>query len=134
MTAKTATETATWVRVRLSADHGMTEGELVLRADRVSVGEDHLEFLIADEVVYRLERRYFRALTWFVDRPTFGEWLRARRAQFPASHTRWTVPEIERLADEVAAGMQWSRIAQKHGRTVSAVKRQAALHSNELGA
>lgn len=129
MPPKTATETASWVRVLLAADSGTTEGELVLRADRVAVREEHLEFLVADEVVYRLERRYFRALAWFVDRPTFGEWLRARRAQFPHSRTRWSEVERQRLAAEVAHGWDWARIAKGHGRTVSAVKRQAALLS-----
>ena len=127
MPSKTATEAASWVRVRLAADCGMTEGELVLRADRVSVGEEHLEFLVGGEIVYRLERRYFRSLIWFDDRPTFGEWLRARSAQSPNAHTRWSDVERQRLAAEVAHGWDWARIAKGHGRTVSAVKRQAAL-------
>ena len=127
MPAKTATETAAWVRVRLSAEAGMTEGELVLRADRVRVDGEHLEFLVGDQVVYRLDRAYFRALAWFVDRPTFGEWLRSRRKQYPNSHTRWSVREDQELREEIADGWDWARIAKAHGRTVSAVKRQAAL-------
>ena len=123
------TGTATWVRVRLTNDRSpaLTEGELVLRADRVAVEDEHLAFYVADEVAYRLERRYFRALTWFVDRPTFGEWLKARRAQHPNSHYRWTRSESEQLREQIAAGWDWARIATNHGRTVSAVKRQAAL-------
>lgn len=130
MPAKTA-EKAGWVRVRLATPKAgdqaaPTEGELVLRADRVAVDEDQINFFVAGEVVYRLERRYFRALTWFVERPTFGEWLRGRRAQFPNSHHRWSEGECELLRDEVASGTAWPLIAEKHGRTVSAVKRQAA--------
>jgi len=126
--------TAGWVRVRLAAPMdvsngprgvSLTEGELVLRADRVSVDEDSLVFLCSDEVVFRLDRRFFRTLTWFVDRPTFGEWLKARRKQYPNSHTRWSEVERERLAKEVAAGVAWRRIADLHGRTVHAVQREA---------
>lgn len=120
-------ERAAWVRVQLATpksggQSAPTEGELVLRADRVAVQEEQICFLVANEVVYRLERRYFRALTWFVDRPTFGEWLRARRAQYPNSHTRWSEVEIERLTAEVAHRWEWERIAKGHGRTVNAVK------------
>ena len=62
-----------------------------------------------------------------MDRPTFGEWLKARRQQFPSSGRRWSEVERQRLAAEVAHGWDWARIAKGHGRTVSAVKRQAAL-------
>jgi hypothetical protein len=119
---KPASELVRWARVKLSADSGMTEGELVLRADRTRIDDDHVVFLVADQVVYRLERRYFRAMAWFVDQPTFGEWLRARREQFPNSHTRWSEVEIERLTFEVAHRWAWERIAKEHGRTVAAVK------------
>lgn len=125
--------TAGWVRVRLAAPVdprgprgvSLTEGELVLRADRVSVDEDSLVFLCSDEVVFRLDRRFFRTLSWFVDRPTFGEWLKARRKQYPNSHTRWSAPERERLAKEVADGAAWRRISDLHGRTINAVQREA---------
>lgn len=132
MPALDKTKTATWVRVRLAAPKegdvsAPTEGELVLRADRVAVAEEHLVFYVADDVVYRLERRYFRALTWFVDRPTFGEWLKARRKQHPNSHHRWTGAEAQQLREEIADGWDWTRIAEQHGRTVSAVKRRPAL-------
>lgn len=131
----TKPDAATWVRVRLTAPQdergprgvALTEGELVLRADRVAVDGEHLVFLCSDEVVFRLDRRYFRALTWFVDRPTFGEWLKARRAQFPNSHTRWSDEECDLLRGEVASSAAWKVVAEKHGRTVAAVKRQAAL-------
>jgi hypothetical protein len=125
--------TATWVRVKLAAPPdpaaprvNMTEGELVLRADRVAVDEDSLLFLVGEEVQFRLDRAYFRALTWFVDRPTFGEWLKARRAQFPKSHHAWTSEDRAVLAREVAAGADWLEIATMLGRTASAVRRQAA--------
>jgi hypothetical protein len=125
--------TAGWVRVRLSAPQdergprgvALTEGELVLRSDRVAVDEDNLVFLCADEVVFRLDRRYFKAMTWFVDRPTFGEWLKARRKQYPQSHTRWSAQERAQLAQEVTQGFAWRRISDVHGRTVNAVQREA---------
>lgn len=125
--------TAGWVRVRLTAPQdprgprgiALTEGELVLRADRVAVDDEHLVFLCSDEVVFRLDRRYFRALTWFVDRPTFGEWLKARRKQYPNSHTRWSEQERGKLAEEVGQGFTWRRISDLHGRTVNAVQREA---------
>ncbi|MGH6654449.1 MAG: hypothetical protein ACRDVE_04505 [Actinocrinis sp.] len=124
---------AGWVRVRLTAPQdangprgvSLTEGELVLRADRVAVDEDDLVFLCAEEVVFKLDRRYFRALTWFVDRPTFAEWLRSRRKQYPNSHTRWSGDERGRLAAEVDSGHGWQRISDLHGRTVHAVQREA---------
>jgi hypothetical protein len=127
------TAKAGWVRVRLTAPQdtrgprgvSLTEGELVLRADRVAVDEEHLVFLCAEEVVFRLDRRYFRALTWFVDRPTFGEWLRARRKQYPNSHTRWSEDERGRLAAEVETGYGWQKISDLHGRTIHAVQREA---------
>jgi hypothetical protein len=129
MPAKTAEE-ATWVRVQLAAKAGdaaaSAKDEIVLRADGVAVDGKVLLFLCAGQVVLRLDRRYFRALTWFVERPTFGEWLAGRRAQFPNSHTRWTAAETGQLRDEIAAGWDWARIAAKHGRTVGAVKREAA--------
>jgi hypothetical protein len=124
---------AGWVRVRLCAPAqadgprgvSLTEGELVLRADRVAVDEEQLVFLCAEEVVFRLDRRYFSALTWFVDRPTFGEWLRARRKQYPNSHTRWSGEERDRLAEELGSGFDWQRISDLHGRTIHAVQREA---------
>jgi hypothetical protein len=125
--------TAGWVRVRLASPAdprgprgvSLTEGELVLRADRVAADEEELVFVCADEVVFRLDRRYFRTLTWFVDRPTFGEWLRARRKQYPNSHTRWSTDERSQLAGELEQGLEWRRIADVHGRTVNAVQREA---------
>lgn len=125
--------TAGWVRVRLSAPQdtsgprgvALTEGELVLRADRVAVDEGELVFLCADEVVFQLDRRYFRSMAWFVDRPTFAEWLRSRRKRYPNSHTRWSTQEREQLAKELGGGNSWQRIADVHGRTVHAVQREA---------
>lgn len=125
--------TAGWVRVRLTGPQdprgprgaALTEGDLVLRADRVAADEESLVFLCAEEVVFRLERRYFRALSWFVDRPTFGEWLKARRRQYPNSHTRWSAKERAELAAQVAARVGWPQISQAHGRTVPAVQREA---------
>ena len=125
--------TAGWVRVRLTAPQdqqgprgvSLTEGELVLRADRVAVDEEELVFLCADEVVFQLDRRYFRSMAWFVDRPTFAEWLRTRRKQYPNSHTRWSSEEREQLAHELGGGHSWQRIADGHGRTVHAVQREA---------
>jgi hypothetical protein len=127
------TKTATWVRVSLAAPadqrgpHGvsMTEGELVLRADRVQVQEDTLLFLVGDDVVFRLDRRFFRALTWFVDRPTFGEWLKARRKQYPNANRRWGDEEITQLRGEVGAGLSWPEIGDRHGRTANAVQDRA---------
>ena len=125
--------TAGWVRVRLTAPQdprgprgvSLTEGELVLRADRVAVDEDSLVLLCADEVVFQLDRRYFRSMAWFVDRPTFAEWLRTRRKQYPNSHTRWSGEERAQLAQELGGGNSWQRIADVHGRTVHAVQREA---------
>ena len=132
MPQSNAKQTASWVRVRLMTPkdgdcQALTEGELVLRADRVAVDEEHLNFLLAGEVVFRLDRRYFRALTWFVDRPTFGEWLKARRAQYPNSHKPWSEADTVRLAAAVARGVDWPKIALMLGRTASACQRQAAL-------
>lgn len=136
MTAKTRSETRGWVRVRLGApanpQHSNrptpTEGELVLRADRVAVDADRMMFIVDDEVAFELERRYFRSMAWFVDRPTFAEWLRARRAQYPNAHTPWSDLEVETLRGEVEAGADWAQIAKAHGRTSSAVKRQATYY------
>lgn len=116
-----------WVRVKLSAEAGMTEGELVLRADRFVVEDEHVAFLVGDEVVYRMERRFFRALTWFVDRPTFGEWLRSRRKQYPNSHKPWSEVDSVRLAAAVARGVDWPEIALMLGRTASSVQRRARV-------
>ena len=60
-----------------------------------------------------------------VDRPTFAEWLRSRRKQYPNSHTRWSSEEREQLAHELGGGSSWQRIADVHGRTVHAVQREA---------
>lgn len=127
MTADTST--AGWVRVRLAAPGALTEGELVLRADRVAVQEDELLFLVGEEVQFRLDRQYFRTLTWFVDRPTFGEWLKARRMSYPNARRRWTDGEIQQLRDEVAAGLPWAEIGQRHGRTANSVQ----VRANWLG-
>jgi hypothetical protein len=127
-------ETSRWVRVRLAgpADPqrpgtpALTEGELVLRADRVSVDKTEMVFVCGEEEVFRLDRRYFRSLAWFVDRPTFADWLRGRRAQYPNAHRRWSALEIAKLREAVEAGRGWPQIAAAHGRTLTAVERQAA--------
>ena len=56
---------------------------------------------------------------------TPGEQTAGRRARHPNAHTRWSQGEREQLADEVAAGWAWQRIAEKHGRTIAAVYHQA---------
>jgi len=103
--------TAGWVRVRLTAPQDVPGPRGVS--------------LTEDEVVFQLDRRYFRSMAWFVDRPTFGEWLRSRRKQYPNSHTRWSGEEREQLAKELGGGQSWQRIADGHGRTVHAVQREA---------
>lgn len=133
-TSSSSARHASWVRVRLSGPRDpknpdrapLTDGELVLRADRVAVNEGTMLFFCADEVVFELDRRYFRSMAWFVDRPTFAEWLRSRRATFPNQHRPWTAEERTRLDDEIGLyGMDWEQIAKAHGRTVAAVKQQA---------
>ncbi len=127
------TKPAGWVRVRLAApadERGtrgvsLTEGELVLRADRVQVQEDVLVFLVDEEVQFRLDRRFFRTLTWFVDRPTFGEWLKQRRKQYPNARRHWDDEELIQLRGEVHAGLSWSEIGDRHGRTANAVQARA---------
>lgn len=57
--------------------------------------------------------------------PTFGQYVAAKRAQYPNANTRWSLGEREQLADEVAAGWSWPRIAAAHGRTLAAVEKQA---------
>ncbi len=57
---------------------------------------------------------------------TYGQMLAERRARYPNTHTYWSQGEREQLRDEVAAGWGWQRIAEKHGRTISAVVRRAA--------
>lgn len=119
---------AGWVRVHLltPADApsrpGAPEGELVLRADRVSVGEDSLDFMVGDEVVFRLDRRYYGSLTWFVDRPTFGEWLATHQRRYAKANKPWTAAELADLDSEVADGVAWDEIADRHERTPRAVE------------
>lgn len=134
----TALTTASWVRVRLTGPAAadgpsLTEGELVLRADRVAVNEGTMLFLCADEVVFELDRSYFRSMAWFVDRPTFAEWLKGRRAKYPNQHKPWSSEEITRLDDEIGLyGMSWEQIAKAHKRTVNAVRAKAAQIRNEV--
>ena len=131
--ATSNTETRGWVRVRLGGspdpEHPdrppLTDGEVVLRADRVAVDEGELVFLCAEEIVFRLDRRYFRTMAWFVDRPTFAEWLRGRRAQHPSAHKPWSAEERAQLAKAIGTGTDWPEIAKAHGRTQSAVRRKA---------
>lgn len=126
----TATPTAKWVRVRLTSPTtdgpSLTEGELILRADMIDHQRDCLVFLLADQEVFRLDRAYYATSAWFVDRPTFAEWLKARRAKHPNQRRPWSAEELRRLDDEIGLyGMDWQQVAKAHGRTVSAVRRKA---------
>ena len=124
-----------WVRVRLAApphpDYpdrpGLTEGELVLRADGVSQGDEHVTFFVGDEEVFQLKRSYYRNHAWFVDRPTFGEWLRERRAQYENQGRAWTADEDVQLLKEITDELPWRRISDRHGRSISAVRRRATV-------
>ena len=57
--------------------------------------------------------------------PTFGEWLEQRRGRYPNTHSLWTDAEDRQLADELATGLVWEKIAVRHGRTVKAVRLRA---------
>lgn len=131
MTGRSAsTVTVSWVRVRLAqkdaASAAPTEGELILRADRAAVDGEHMLFLVGDEEVFSLDRRFYRSHAWFVDRPTFAEWLRERRTAH-ANHGRaWSGQEDERLRAAITGGLDWSAISAGHGRSVTALRRRAA--------
>jgi hypothetical protein len=121
-------ETAKWVRVRLAAP----ESELVLRADEVVLGAGAVVFLVAGEETFRLDRRYYRTHAWFVDRPTFAEWLRSRRAQYPNQHRPWSEDEAWQLHKEITDNAAWEQVAKWHGRTVAAVRRKAVAVEKAL--
>lgn len=127
--------TASWVRVRLTSPAtdgpSLTSGELVLRADSIDHQADALVFLLAGEEVFRLERKYYQSSAWFVDRPTFADWLKARRAKHPMQHRPWTGAEMFQLRQEIADGVTWERIAVLHKRTVGAVQAKAAKAKSE---
>jgi hypothetical protein len=126
--------TRSWVRVRLTdtaqtSQPALTEGELILRADTVAQLPDAVVFLVGDEEVFRLERCYYRTHAWFVDRPTFAEWLRQRRAHHPQQGRVWTPEEIARLKEATAGPLtreRWERAAAEFGRSVTAVRTKAA--------
>lgn len=132
-------DTAKWVRVRLtsppSADGpSLTDGELILRADMIEYEADAVVFLVGSEEVFRLDRRYHQTHAWFVDRPTFADWLRQRRAKHPNQRRPWSDDELARLRSEARTSLShadWERIAKEHGRTVLAVKTRAALIARE---
>lgn len=125
----TAIPTAKWVRIRLTSPAtdgpSLTEGEIVLRADSMLTDGEQWVFLLGAVEVFRLERRYHASHAWFVDRPTFAEWLRARRAQYAMQHRPWSADETFRLRQEITDGVSWERIAILHKRTVGAVKAKA---------
>jgi hypothetical protein len=132
-------DTAKWVRVRLAAPknpgpggRALAEGELVLRADRVTAGAEHVVFHVGDEEVFCLDRRYYRTHAWFVDRPTFAEWLRSRRAQYPNQHRPWSEDEAWQLRKEITDNAAWEQVAKWHGRTVAAVRRKAVAVEKSL--
>jgi hypothetical protein len=127
------TPTAKWVRVRLGApaDSGvpaLTDGELILRADRVEPGKTLVRFYVGDEEVFRLPRDYYRTHALFVDRPTFAEWLRERRANYPRQGIVWSPAEVERLRNAKTTGLDWAgweKLAARFGRSVGSVQRKA---------
>jgi len=133
------TATAKWVRVRLTSPPtadgpSLTDGELILRADSILTEPEHLVFLIDGSEVFRLDRRYHQSHAWFVDRPTFADWLKARRAKHPNQRRPWSEDELARLRSEARTSLSyagWERIAKDHGRTVLAVKTRAALLARE---
>jgi hypothetical protein len=130
-------KTAKWVRVRLTSPPtnsgpALTDGEIVLRADSIDHRADVLVFLLADEEVFRLDRQYYRSSAWFVDRPTFAEWLRSRRATRPNQRRPWSEDEAWQLHKEIKDGLTWEQIAQRHGRSVAAVRRKAVIVEKSL--
>ena len=121
--------TAKWVRVRLSSPGKLTDGEVVLRADRVKADTTHVRFFVGDEEVFRLPRDYYRTHAWFVDRPTFAEWLKARRAHYPRQGRVWSLEEVEQLRAAVTGALSWAdweALAVRFGRSVPSVQRKAA--------
>lgn len=54
--------------------------------------------------------------------PTFGQWLAARRPQ--NHHMLWTPLEGEQLRLERERGLSVEAIAQRHGRSVAAVRQR----------
>lgn len=135
MTGNTAPSSfKSWVRIQLTSPVDpdnpgapRAEGELLLRADRVSVDTGVLTFVCNDAVVFKLDRRYVKAIAWFTKRLTFAEWLRERRFETPNQHRRWDAAEDARLRNEVEACTGWKQIAGLHGRSEAAVMRRA-LH------
>ena len=129
------TPTAKWIRVRLGAPASpdanapaLTDGDLILRADRVAPGKTTVRFYVGDEEVFRLPRAYYRTHAVFVDRPTFAEWLRERRAHCPRQGRVWTADEVERLAKTGTRGLdhaEWQALAQSFGRSVGSVRVKA---------
>lgn len=113
-----------WVRVKLTSPDAAapTEGELVLRADRARLEPDTVTFLVGDEVVFRMERRFLRKIAWLVEKHPLGEFVVLRRNQYANSGRQWTTDDHRLLARLVAQGADLNTIANRLQRPPNAVR------------
>ncbi|HEY3866893.1 MAG TPA: hypothetical protein VGM10_01010 [Actinocrinis sp.] len=102
-----------------------------LAAESVRFDGPQLLFLSGDDVVRSVPRADVASLTWRAPEPR----RRPPNSRHPNAGALWTEPEREQLTAEVLGDLSWLEISRRHGRSVTAVRREAvkARLVDELG-
>jgi hypothetical protein len=102
-----------------------------LAAESVRFDGPQLLFLSGDDVVRSVPRADVASLTWRAPEPR----RRSPNTRHPNAGALWTEPEREQLTAEVLGDLSWLEISRRHGRSVTAVRREAvkARLVDELG-
>jgi hypothetical protein len=102
-----------------------------LAAESVRFDGPQLLFLSGDDVVRSVPRADVASLTWRAPEPR----KRPPNTRHPNAGALWTEEEREQLTAEVLGDLSWLEISRRHGRSVTAVRREAvkARLVDELG-
>lgn len=102
-----------------------------LAAQTVRFDGPELLFLSGERIVRSVPRADIASLTWQPADPR----RRPAGAKHPNAGAFWDDEERSRLTEEVLGDLSWSEISRRHGRTVTAVRREAvkARLVDELG-
>ena len=102
-----------------------------LAAESVRFDGPQLLFLAGDDIVRSVPRADVASLTWRAPEPK----KRPPNTRHPNAGAMWTEAEREQLTAEVLGDLSWLEISRRHGRSVTAVRREAvkARLVDELG-
>ena len=102
-----------------------------LAAESVRFDGPQLLFVSGDDVVRSVPRADVASLTWRAPEPK----RRLPNTRYPNAGALWTETERDQLTAEVLGDLSWLEISRRHGRSVTAVRREAvkARLVDELG-